>query len=202
VSADLALTLLRGVLPDLPLTQGSVLPGRVLARDGALGTLLLAGVRVTATLPDGVAGGDTLRLRVQEATAGRLVLKVVEAPPAAQAAPALTQDLAALTPLALPGGAVARLYVEPDDGAPAARGTDAAARMVFLRYDSPALGRIDVAVSLTGAAVGAAVQLSAGEPVRAARGAAVTLQGALAAAADRPAHVQVLARDETVDLRA
>jgi hypothetical protein len=200
--SEIALTLLRGVLPDLPLSQGSVLPGRVLARDGALGTLLLAGVRVTATLPDGVRDGDTLRLRVQEASAGRLVLKVVEPLQAAPAAPALTQDLSALTPLALPGGAVARLYVEPDDEAAGPRSPDGMGRTVFLRYDSPVLGRIDVAVSLTGAAVGAAVQVSGGDPVRAARAGAVTLQAALAAAADRPAHVRILPRDETVDLRA
>ena len=73
---------------------------------------------------------------------------------------------------------------------------------MFVRYHSPVLGRIDVALTLTGDAIGAALQLSAGEPARAARAGSSSLQGALAAAAARPALVQVLARDETVDLRA
>jgi hypothetical protein len=46
------------------------------------------------------------------------------------------------------------------------------------------------------------VQLSAGEPARAARMNSSALQGALAAAADRPALVQVLARDATVNVSA
>jgi hypothetical protein len=48
----------------------------------------------------------------------------------------------------------------------------------------------------------ASLQLAASHPPRAARSGSAALQGALAAAAARPALVQVLARDETVDLRA
>jgi len=127
------------------------------------------------------------------------VLKVVDQAQPAEAAPS---QVAALTPLALPGGATARLFVERDEEPGAARRGEEPPRSVFLRYDSPVLGRIDVALTLTGQAIGAAVQLSAGEPARAARGDSASLQGALAAAASRPALVQVLARDETVDLRA
>jgi hypothetical protein len=82
------------------------------------------------------------------------------------------------------------------------RASEDRARTVFVRYDSPVLGRIDIALTLTGDAIGAALQLSAGEPARAARAGVPDLQGALAAAAARPALVQVLARHETVDLRA
>jgi hypothetical protein len=196
MTAPVALTMLRAVAPDVPLTVGSILGARVLSREGDRGTLLLLGARLTAQLPEGVKEGDALRVRVQEASAERLVLKVVETP----AAPAA--QLTALPPLALPNWATARLLVEPDEHGAAARRAEERARTVFLRYDSPVLGRIDIALTLTGEAIGAALQLSAGEPAHAARAGSSALQGALAAAAARPALVQVLARDETVDLRA
>ena len=199
MTTPVGFTVLRALAPDLPLTVGATLAARVIARDGERGTLLLAGARVMAQLPDGVEAGDRLRLRVQESGGDRLLLKVVEQTQPPEAAPS---QVAALTPLALPGGATARLFVEGDEEPGAARRGEEPPRSVFLRYDSPVLGRIDVAVTLTGQAIGAAVQLSAGEPARAARGASASLQGALAAAASRPALVQVLARDETVDLRA
>jgi hypothetical protein len=199
MTASVALTMLRAVAPDVPLTVGSILGARVLSREGDRGTLLLLGARLAAQLPEGVKEGDALRVRVQEASSEKLVLKVVETPdaPAAQAAAQLTT----LPPVALPNGATARLFVEPDEagGSP---GSEDRPRTVFVRYDSPVLGRIDIALTLTGDAIGAALQLSAGEPARAARAGAPDLQGALAAAAARPALVQVLARGETVDLRA
>jgi hypothetical protein len=199
MSTPVGFTVLRALAPDLPLSVGATLAARVLARDGDRGTLLLAGARVMAQLPDGVEAGDRLRLRVQDSGGDRLVLKVVEQAQPAEAAPS---QVAALTPLALPGGATARLFVDPEEEPGGARRGEEPPRSVFLRYDSPVLGRIDVALTLTGQAIGAAVQLSAGEPARAARGDSASLQGALAAAASRPALVQVLARDETVDLRA
>jgi hypothetical protein len=199
MTAPVALTMLRAVAPDVPLTVGSILGARVLSREGDRGTLALLGARLAAQLPEGVKEGDALRVRVQEASADRLVLKVVETPdaPAAQAA-----QLTTLPPIALPNGATARLFVEPDEDGGGSRGSEDRARTVFVRYDSPVLGRIDIALTLTPDAIGAALQLSAGEPARAARRGSAALQGALAAATTRPALVQVLARDETVDLRA
>jgi hypothetical protein len=195
-----ALTLLRAVAPDLPLQVGAVLGARVLDRDGDRGTLLLAGARLAAQLPEGVAAGDALRVRVQETSGEKLVLKVVETP--AQAAQATAPGATLLPPLALPGGAQARIVVEPEEERAAGRRGEEPPRSVFVRYDSPVLGRIDIALTLTGHAIGAAVQLSAGEPARAARMDQSSLQGALAAAAERPALVQVLARDETVNVSA
>jgi hypothetical protein len=192
-------SVLRTFAPDLPLPVGAVLGGRVLSREGDRGMLLLAGARVAAQLPDGVAAGDRLRLRVEDTSGDRLVLKVLE--PAQAPIPAQSQ-LAALTPLALPGGGTARLFVEPDEEAAAGRSGAEPPRSIFLRYDSPVLGRVDVALTLTGQAIGAAVQLSSGEPAQLARSESASLQGALATAASRPALVQVLSRDETVDLRA
>jgi len=218
VSAPVALVLLRNLLPELPLKPGVVLPGRVLDVQGARGTLLLAGARVSAALPPGVAAGDALRLRVQESAGERLVLKVLETTPgasgpsAAPAAAAPASAAPAAVPLdpgaaglvALPGGAVAQLAVEPDGG----RGGDgepeepAGPRTVTLRYESPVLGRMDVVVSLAPGAVAATVLARAGEPVAAARAAAGALRDGLRAAAGRPAQVLVAGRDEAVDLRA
>jgi len=199
MTTPVTLTMLRAIAPDVPLTVGSVMGARVLSREGDRGTLLLLGARLAAQLPEGVQAGDRLRVSVQEASADRLVLKVLETPQApAQAGPQPT----ALPPLALPGGATARLFVEPDEEGTSRRGGEDRPRTIFLRYDSPSLGRIDIALTLTGEAIGAALQLSAGEPARVARTGSPGLQGALAAAAGRPALVQILARDETVDLRA
>jgi len=200
MTTPVALSMLRAVAPDVPLTVGSILGARVLSREGDRGTLLMLGARLAAQLPEGVQEGDRLRVRIQESSPERLVLKVLEPADAPAAQPGA--GLTALPPLALPGGATARLFVEPDEEHPGAAGAKDRPRTVYLRYDSPVLGRIDVALTLTGEAIGAAIGLSAGEPARAARTGSAELQGALSAAAARPALVQILARDETVDLRA
>jgi hypothetical protein len=205
VSTPVSLVLLRGLLPDLPLHPGAQVTARVLEREGARGTILLAGARLIAQLPEGVAQGDVLRLRVQEASGDRLVLRVAElASGATQQAQAQGQAVAPQgLPLALPGGATARLLVDPegDDPGPGARRA-AGARRVTLRYDSPRLGRVDVSITLGADAVAATVHAAAGDPVRSARDAAAGLREALGGAVGRSASVAVRARGETVDLRA
>jgi hypothetical protein len=192
--------LLHAAMPfELPLPVGAIFGARVVSRDGDRGTLRFAGALLAARLPDGVQAGDNLRLRVEEMSPDKLVLKVVEPPQTQGAAQA---QLQALPVLALPGGATARIFVEPDEEGRGAASGDGRPHTVFVHYDSPVLGNIDIALTLTGDAIGAAVQLIAGEPARAARAGAGALQGALAGAASRPALVQILARDETVDLRA
>src|SRR5437764_3438066 len=88
---DVQLVLLRALAgmgartQETPLKPGTVLPGRVLAN----GQLLLAGVRIAASLPPGLEAGSVVRLRVQEASSERLLLQVVEQPQQpADAAPA------------------------------------------------------------------------------------------------------------------
>src|SRR3954464_15716171 len=86
--------------------RGPALPARVLAG----GAILLAGVRLAATLPPGLEPGAVVRLRVREATGERLLLQVVEhvepheAPQ--QAAPAAAAPMPTF-PVELPGGAMA-----------------------------------------------------------------------------------------------
>jgi hypothetical protein len=180
------------MLPDLPLSPGTVLHARVLdAR-----TLVLAGVRMAAQLPDGVEPGQRLRLRVEEASAERVHLRVVEQPgqPAEQAVavpPSAYQ-------MALPGGAVARVFVEAPEEEEGRRGGAGEGRSVVVRYDSPSLGRIDVRLDRRAAAV----HVSAGEPAETVRGAADVLRDALAGVTGGPVRVTVHPREETLDVRA
>ena len=69
-------------MPDVPVRAGDVLPARVLGQ----GMLSLAGVRVAASLPEGLPEGVRLRLRVQEAGSERIVLRVVGEPAAGRRA--------------------------------------------------------------------------------------------------------------------
>src|SRR5438094_8258180 len=86
---------------EQPLREGAVLPGRVLKG----GAIMLAGVRLAATLPPGLEPGALVRLQVREETAERLVLQLLaeqpQAPPAQRhAAPAAP---VATVAVALPG---------------------------------------------------------------------------------------------------
>jgi len=186
--------LLRGMLPDLTLKPGTVVHGRVLDPR----TLVLAGVRLTAQLPEGVEPGRLLRLRVEEAGAEKLHLRIVEdAPAAAAQAPAQAAVPADAYALALPGGVAARVYVQEREAA-ARRGGTGAARSVVVRYDSPTLGRLDVRLDRDAAAV----HVSAGDATDRVRGAADVLRDALARATGRPVQVTVHPREETLDVRA
>jgi hypothetical protein len=191
--------LLRGVLADTVLRPGATLGGKVLERNGALGLLLLAGTPLVAQLPEGVAAGQRLRLRVQEATAERLTLQVLPdgAAPQAPAATAAQAPPASAYALALPGGAVARVAVQEREAG--GRGaTGGAGGAVALRYDSPALGRLDLRIE----AGACAIHVAAGEPAAAVRSGIDELRVALSSAMGRPVQITVHPREETFDVRA
>src|SRR5690606_2817223 len=102
-----------------------------------------------------LAAGTRLRLRVQETGGEAIVLRVVpdaEAAAAQAASPAradpLAEALRAGLVVTLPGGASARLFVDPDDGAGEPGRSSAPAR-VTLRFEAAALGRVDLALELT-----------------------------------------------------
>src|SRR5687768_8562986 len=153
------LLVLRGMFSDTTLRPGTVLAARVLDRQGDRGTLLLNGVRIPAKLPAELEAGAALRVRVQESTPERLSLQVV--PPGSPLAPA-DPGVAAYA-LALPGGAQAQVLVDPDEGGEDGRG-GGGRRSVTLRFDSPALGRLDFVIDLEAAAVSSAVHATAGHP--------------------------------------
>jgi hypothetical protein len=203
------LVLLRGLMPEVPIRAGDVLPARVLGP----GMLSLAGVRVAAQLPDGLPEGVRLRLRVQEAGSERIVLRVVGEPEAAgaaqqasAAAPAATADplaaaIRAGLVVALPGGALARLFVDPDDARKAAVAGRGPSR-VTLRYEAAAIGRVDIALEISSGAVAGTVHAPAGPVAERLRDSVDDLRAALAAATGRPAGVSVRERGETLELRA
>lgn len=176
---QLEAALVRGLLPELLLRPGAVLAARVV--DAA--RISLAGVVLEARLPEGLDAGETLRLRVEEATPERLHLRVVEQP--AQPLPVLA--------LPLPGGGAARLRVEEQERG---GGTGGAPPSVTLSYESPALGRIDLRLELPPGGVLATVGAAHGPPADRAEAAAGLLRDGLTAATGRPAGVRVVPRHD------
>lgn len=197
MAAPVDLILLRGLIPDMPLREGSVLNARVLdAR-----TLVLEGVRLAAELPEGVEPGARLRVQVREASSDRLHLHILEtvtpqAPTAAQTAAAVPMAAYAL---ALPGGVMARIFFDEEEEE--GHATGAAERSVTVRYDSPTLGRMDIALG-AGATASARIGVAAGEPAERVRAAADVLADALGRALGRDAQVTVNPRRETFDASA
>src|SRR3954468_6145087 len=150
---DVQLVLLRSLLGEMPLKPGSVLAARVIdAR-----TIALAGVRMAATLPEGLEPGTAMRVRVREASGERLVLQMVTsgadsaseaAPPAG---PAAAQLVPLTAPIPLPGGATARLYVDPDASGDDETGDGSGGprvQNVTLRHGSGGVGRLDLALTV------------------------------------------------------
>jgi hypothetical protein len=187
------LVLLRGLLADTALRPGTVLAARVLEREGQRGTLLLNGVRVPAQLPPGLDTGTALRVRVAEATAERVTLQVLPAPDAGaapQAAPTVG--------IPLPGGA--RLRVDPDPPGAEAAGGGPERRSIALRFDSPALGRLDLLIDLDRDVASATVGVAAGAE-QTVRSAANELRDGLAGATGRTGVVRIEPRAESLDVR-
>lgn len=207
VGPSVDLILLRGLLPDMPLRPGSLVTGRVLdAR-----TLVLEGVRMQAHLPPDVQPGQRLKLRIEQAAPERLQLRLIEVlPDVATARAAAAVDLAAgqaqptdssqipvqAFALALPGGVEARLYVTEHTGEEET--AEAVERPIVLRYDSPALGRLDIRLDRRSAAVHA----SAGEPAERVRAALGDLHDALVKTQGHDVQVTLHPRLETYDARA
>lgn len=200
------LILLRGLIPELPMRPGDLLPARVFSRD----TIVLAGVRVAAQVPDNLVTGQRLRLRVEEASQSKLLLRVVETsgteqqvlPPSVTADP-LGDAMRAGLAVPLPGGQVARLFVDPDDAASGGGGRGGGGlQRVTLRFEAAALGRVDLALEILPTAVAGTIHVAAGAAAERLGEHADELRAALAQATGRPASVSVRRRDESVDLRA
>src|SRR3954453_18861447 len=187
---------------EQPLREGAVLPARVL-RTHPAGAILLDGVRLAATLPEGLEPGALVRVKVREASAEKLVLQVIEhveapAPPAAASAARPMPTIA----VALPGGAAAQLLVQPDDEGGGSAGAPRARSTVTLRYESAGLGRVDLALTLEGGAVRAVAHAPAGEVAERLRAATGDLREALSGALGRPASVDIVARAEVLNVEA
>jgi hypothetical protein len=182
--------LLRQQLPELTLRPGVSVVARVLSRGEAHGVLVIAGVPLTAQLPERVgAAGDVLRLSIADVTPERVTLQLEGTAHAAPAAPP-PADARAGT----------RVTVEDPPRRRGARGDERTS--VALAFHSPALGRLDLRLELTGTRVRAAVEAAAGTPFELAGAAAERLQQGLHAGTGLEADVSVTARREPLDLYA
>ena len=182
--------LLRARLPELVLRPGMLLSARVMERAGHHGVLLLAGTPLSAQLPDELRAGDRLRLRVEEVGADRVVLRAIEAPAPAPAAAATAAPQLALP---LPGGRQAEVRVtERADE----RRADHEPVAVALRYDSPALGTLELRLVRQRAGTGLQVTLgaAAGAAEERVRAAGEVLRAALSEATGLPTSVRVIGR--------
>jgi hypothetical protein len=184
-----ATALLRAQLPDVTLREGASVMARVASRGEGHGVLVLAGIPLTARLPDGVEAGATLKLRVEEVGPERVVLRM---------------DAQAVNPLAAgpppPRPDATRVAV----GDPPRRGAsgDPGGASVALAFESPALGRIDLRIDLATKAVQVGVEAPTGRAFDAADAASERLRATLEGALERPASVRVTPRREPLDVYA
>lgn len=192
-----------------PLRKGEIVPGRVSLGPGGERLLMLSGVRVTATLPDDVPLDRPLRFEITESSAERLVLRVIDGSPGATPSALAEQAAAQAGPLPwaaipLPGGAQARLWLDPgEEDEAAARGAVDAPRTMVVRYDSPAIGRLDIVLRLGADQLDVTALAAAGMPLATVRRETAELREALAAATGRPVALATAARtSEDVDVRA
>jgi hypothetical protein len=186
---SVATALLRAQLPEVTLREGASVMARVASRGEGHGVLVLAGIPLTAQLPHGVEAGGTLKLRIEEVSPERVVLRM---------------DAQALNPLA-----AAPAPPRPDDprvavGEPPRRDGEgeAGGASVSLAFDSPALGRIDLRIDLAAGAVQVGVEAPAGRAYDAADTAAERLRASLEDSLERPASVRVTPRREPLDVYA
>ena len=179
--------LLRAQMPDVTLRPGSTVMARVASRGDAHGVLVLAGIPLTAQLPQEVQSGATLKLRVEEVSPERVVLRLdaSEVPPLAQA-PAQAPE--------------ARVTVQ-DPPRRRSEGEGGGAR-VALAFESAALGRLDLRIDLATGRVDVGVAANAGRPFELADAGAERLRTALEASVGLPANVRVTQRRQPLDLYA
>jgi hypothetical protein len=180
-------------MPELSLRPGASLVARVASRGEGHGVLVLAGIPLTAQLPDDVEAGATLRLRVDEVTPERVVLRI---DPAAIAVPPQPAPAAAGGWEENPRVAVG----EPPQKRTGPGGEERAG--VTLAFHSPALGRLDLRIEVGGGRVEAAVAADAGHPYETADAASSRLQDGLAARTGLVAAVSVVPRREPLDVYA
>jgi flagellar hook-length control protein FliK len=180
--------LLKAELPTLVIRPGMTLAARVAETHGSRGLLMIANAALAAELPEGVKAGDTLKLRVQEASSERIVMRMeseVQQPP--------------IVPVPLPGAQQASVYVGEREGEGRRSGEQAA---VAITYRSPALGAIDFRLALEGGAVTAQVRAREGAPYEVAQAQAAELREALNQATGKPVQLTVSPRHDPLDVYA
>src|SRR5688572_27720087 len=135
-----ATALLRAQLPEVTLREGASVTARVASRGEGHGVIVLAGIPLTARLPDEVQAGATLKLRIEEVGPERVVLRMD---------PEAVNPLAGGAPAARPAPGRAAVGGEP----PRRIDGDPGGASVALAFESAALGRIDLRIELATGAV-------------------------------------------------
>lgn len=182
--------ILKAEIPQLVLRPGMTLAARVAERHGSRGLLMIANAALAAELPDEVKAGDTLRLRVQEATPERIVMRLES--------DAQQQQLP-IVPVPLPGGMQASIHVNEREGEGRRDGEQAA---VAITYRSPALGAIDFRLALEGGSLTAHVKARQGAPHERALAQAEELRESLHRATGKPVQLTVSPRHDPLDVYA
>jgi hypothetical protein len=180
--------LLRTQLPDVTLRPGTSVVARVLSRGEHHGVLVIAGIPLSAQLPEAVGkAGETLRLTVSDVSPERVTLQLDQVVnPEAQPPP--------------PPADRPRVTVQDPPSTVQVGGEERAT--VALTFTSPALGRLDLRLELAGTRLSAAVEAPAGRPFDLADAAADRLQDGLQARTGLETAVQITPRREPLDLYA
>jgi hypothetical protein len=180
--------LLRTQLPEVTLRPGTSVVARVLSRGEHHGVLVIAGVPLSAQLPEEVGTtGETLRLTVSEVTPDRVTLRLDQiVNPAAQPPP--------------PPADRPRVTVQEPPRTVRVGGEERST--VALSFTSPALGRLDLRLELAGTRLSAAIEAPAGRSFALADAAAGRLQEGLQARTGLEAAVEITPRREPLDLYA
>jgi hypothetical protein len=180
--------LLKTQLPEVTLREGTSVVARVLSRGEHHGVLVIAGIPLTASLPEEIGmTGETLRLAVSDVTTERVTLRLEEVVnPAAQPPP--------------PPADRPRVTVEDPPSRTVAGGEERS--RVALSFQSSALGRLDLRIELAGGRVDVGVEAAAGRPYELADAASPRLHDGLQARTGLEAAVQVRPRREPLDLYA
>lgn len=181
--------LLRTQLPELVLRPGATLVARVAARGEQTGVIVLAGLPLTAQLPEDVAAGDTLRLKVTEVTAERITMRME---------PPTSVDVGQAAPPSQPQAA--QIAVSDPPRRSRTGGEESAG--VTLSFESAALGRLDLRIDLRASGVDVVVATPPGPALPLAREAAGQLGSTLEQHVGRPASITVGQRREPLDFYA
>jgi hypothetical protein len=181
-----AAALLREQMPDLVLRPGATVVARVASRSESHAVLVLAGVPLTAQVPENVQNGATLRLKVREVTDERVTLQ-------------LDPQAPVVAPQAAPAQPMAQPRVTVEEAPQRRRGPDGEpVDTVALAFHSPALGRIDLRLELRGDRILTDVQVASGPPLDTARAGAERLRANLKAVSLDPT-VRVRPRYDSFD---
>jgi hypothetical protein len=180
-----AAALLREQLPDVTLRPGATVVARVASRGEHHAVLVLAGIPITAQVPDDVQSGEKLRLKVREVTPERVTLQLEQQPP--------------VVPQQAPGAPLERPRVTVEEPPQRRRGADGEpVDVVALAFHSPTLGRIDLRLELRGERILTDVQVASGPPLDIAQAGAERLRANLTAVSLDPT-VRIRARYESFD---